>query len=84
MLSGKDYSQMSLEELVAEEKKMSGLKTTTAVFVGFLFGIALFAATHKGFFLTVILIVAGFSIGGKHAQNLKSIRAEISRRENAH
>lgn len=81
MLSSKDYAAMTLEELVSEEKKMKSQKTTTGVFIGVLLGIAVYAATHKGFILPVILLIFSFLIGSRASQNLKSIQAEISRRD---
>jgi hypothetical protein len=83
MLSSKDYSKMTLEELVSEEKKMNSGKITTAVFIGVLIGIAIYSATHKGFVLPVILLIFSFLIGYRNSQNLKSIQAEISRRNTA-
>lgn len=84
MLSNKDYSNMTLEELVSTEQKMASQKITTAVFVGFLVGIAVYAAaTNKGFILTVILLVAAFWFGSRYTQNLKAIQVEIARRNNA-
>ena len=80
MLSSNDYSKMTLEELVSEEKKMKSQKTTTAVIIGVGIGIAVYAATHKGFVLPVILLIFSFLIGYRYSQNLKSIQAEISRR----
>lgn len=80
MLSSKDYSKITLEELVSEEKKMKSRKNTTAVFIGVMIGIAIYAATHKSFVLPVILLIASFLIGSRESQNLKSIQAEISRR----
>ncbi|WP_342085604.1 hypothetical protein [Dyadobacter sp. OTU695] len=83
MLSSKDYSKMTLEELVSEEKKVKSQKITTAVFMGLLIGIAVYAATHKGFFLTIILLLSSLLIGYRHSQSLKSIQSEISRRDTA-
>ncbi len=80
MPSNKDYSQVPLEELIQQEQKMQSRKTTTAVFVGVLLGIAVYAATHKGFVLALVLLVAAFWFGGRYAQDLKNIQAEISRR----
>ena len=81
MLSSKDYSKMTLEELVSEDKKMKSQKTTTAVFIGVLIGIAVYSATHKGFVLPVILLIFSFVIGNRDSQNRKSIQAEKSRRD---
>ena len=80
MLSNKDYSTMTLEELVSAEKKMQSEKTTTAVIIGLLIGIALYSATHKGFILTVILIVLAYLVGSRHTKSLKDLQAEIERR----
>ncbi len=81
MLSSIDYSKMTLGELVSEEKKMKSQKTTTAVFIGVVIGIAVYSATHKGFVLPVILLIFSFLIGYRNSQNLKGIQAEISRRD---
>jgi len=80
MLSRKDYSQMTLEELVSEEQKIKSQNTTTAIFIGVILGIAVYAATHKGFILTIILLISALLIGRRHSENMKRIQAEISRR----
>ncbi|WP_461075204.1 hypothetical protein [Spirosoma flavus] len=71
---------MTLEELVAEEKRLKSQKITVAVFVGLVVGTAVYAATHKGFILTVLLLVFSFQIGSRYSNNLKGIQSEISRR----
>jgi len=80
MLSRKDYSQMTLEELVSEEQKIKSQNTTTAIFIGVILGIAVYAATHNGFILTIILLISALLIGRRHSENMKRIQAEISRR----
>ncbi len=73
---------MTLEELVSEEKKMNSQKITTALFVGLLVGIAVWSATHKGgFYLTTGLLIFALFIGSRYSKTLKSIQAEISRRD---
>ncbi|WP_223834341.1 hypothetical protein [Spirosoma profusum] len=74
---------MTLDELVSEEKKLKSQKVTIAVFIGFLVGVAVYAATHKGFVLPVILLISSFLIGSRYSQSLKGIQAEISRRNTA-
>ncbi|MBL7825445.1 MAG: hypothetical protein JNJ57_02365 [Saprospiraceae bacterium] len=81
MLTNKDYSKMTLDELVSKEAKMKSLKTTTYVFVGVLFGIAIFAATRGKFILTVALLGAAMVFGGRYTKELQDLRAEIDRRE---
>lgn len=82
LLGNKDYSKMTLEELVSEEKKMKSQKIPTALFVGFAVGIAIWSATHKGgFFLTVGLLIFALIIGSRYSKNLKGIQTEISRRD---
>jgi uncharacterized membrane protein YbjE (DUF340 family) len=81
MLSNKDYSQMQLDELVLEEKKLKSQRAIIAVFTGIIIGIAVWTATHKaGFYLTVVLLMFSFLIGSRHSKNLKGIQAEIIRR----
>ena len=73
---------MKLDELVSKEKKLKSQKTITAVFIGVVIGIAVWAATHKGgFYLTVILLIFPLLIGSRYLKNLKGIQAEIGRRD---
>ena len=80
MLSINDYSKMTLEELVSEEKKVKSQKNTTAFLIGIVVAIAIYSATHGGLFLPIILLILAFQIGSTHSQNLKNVEAEISRR----
>jgi hypothetical protein len=80
MLDNKDYSKMTLEELLSEEKKKKSQKIPTAVYIGVLIGIAVYSATHKGFLLPIILLIFAFLIGNRNSKNMKGIQAEISRR----
>jgi hypothetical protein len=82
MFSSKDYAGMTLEELVAENKKMKSGAIATAFVIGMVVGLAVWVATHKGgFIFTIGLLGMGFFIGNKHSQNKKILQAEISRRE---
>ncbi len=72
---------MSTEELASEEKRMKSKKIITVVCIGFIVGIAIYAATHKkGFFLTIVLLAFAALIGSRSAQNIKNLQAEINRR----
>jgi uncharacterized membrane protein YbjE (DUF340 family) len=84
MQSNNDYSNMTLEELVSEEKKMNSGKITTALLIGFIVGVAVWSATHKGIVLPIILLIFAYQIGNKNAQTLKDIQAEISSRNTVH
>lgn len=81
MFIRKSYSEMTLDELVSEEKKMTAQKIQLALFVGILVGFAIWSATHKGgFMVTSILLIGALLAGSVYAKNLKSVQAEISRR----
>lgn len=81
MFSSKDYAKMTLDELVSEEKRLKSQKIITAVFIGFVIGIAVWSATHRGGpFLTFGLLILPLLIGSRYSKNLKGIKAEISRR----
>ena len=80
MFSNKDYSKMTLEELVSEQKIMKSRKTMTAILIGVLVGIAVWTATHKSFNFPVILLLFSFLIGYRNSLDLERIQAEISRR----
>ncbi len=71
---------MTQEELLSEEKKMKSQKIMTAVFIGFIVGIAVFAATTKGFLLTIVLLGSAFMIGRNHTRSAKNLQEEINRR----
>lgn len=79
--NNKDYTTMTLEELVSEEKKMSGQKTTVAVLVGAGVGVAVYAATHGKFILPILLMLFALRMGAKHGGNLKRIQEEINNRK---
>ncbi|QKZ14923.1 hypothetical protein [Spirosoma sp. KUDC1026] len=82
MLSNKDYSQMTLNELVSEEKKMNSQKTPFALFIGGLVGVAVWSTTHQGgFIMTILLLISAVLSGNVYSRNLKSVQAEISRRD---
>lgn len=83
MLDTKDCTKMTLEELLAEEKKMKSQRIMTAVFIGFLIGIAVYSAVNRGFILPVILLIIAFLLGRRHSQTLNTIQTEIKRRNNA-
>lgn len=73
---------MTQEELVSEEKKIQSQKIPYAVFIGLVVGIGVWSATHKGgFFLTFGLLGFALLLGSNYSKNLKSIQAEISRRD---
>ena len=81
MFSDKDYASMTLDELTSEEKKVRSQKIPMAMFIGFLVGIAIWSATHKGnIFLTFGLLIFAPLIGSRYSKNLKAIQAEISHR----
>lgn len=81
MFSSEDYSNMTLDQLVSEEKKLNSQKIPIALLAGFIVGLAVWSATHKGgFVLTVILLIFPFLIGSKYSITQKAIQAEIRRR----
>lgn len=59
-----DYSTITLVELRAAEKKQKSYRIPSALFLGFLVGIAVFAAV-KGKFFLVIIVLAGVIILAK-------------------
>ena len=82
MFSGADYASTTHEELVLAEKKMQSQKIPTALLVGFMVGIAMWSATHKGgFILTVGLLAVALWVGSGYSKKLTAIQAEISRRD---
>lgn len=56
MLQDKDYTQLTLEALLAEQKKMKQKQTFSAVIIGFLVGIIVYGLVTSGFHLLFLLI----------------------------
>jgi uncharacterized membrane protein YbjE (DUF340 family) len=82
MLDTKDYTKMTLGELLEEEKKMKSQRIMTAVFIGFLIGIAVYSAVNKGFILPVILLIIAFLLGRRNSQAMKDLQTQINLRKN--
>ena len=80
MINNQDYTNLTREELLAEQQKINGQKTLTSVLVGFFVGVAVWNATHKGGFLTFLLLFAAFFVGKTYNDKVKGIQAEIDRR----
>lgn len=79
----KDYSKFTLEELLAEEKKIKKREILTAVLIGFAVGIMTYGIVRKGFGAIYVFIPLGlifaFSRSSKNSkQKLKEIQAEIN------
>lgn len=71
---------MTLEELLSEEKKMNSMKIPTALLMGFLVGVAVWSASHKGGFLTFILLGFALFFGARRSKMTKELQEEIKRR----
>lgn len=81
MFSTKDYTTVTLDELVSEEKKLKSQKIPTALIMGFLVGIAIWSTTHEGsaaFTFGLLLFVP--LIGSRYQRKLKGIQTEINSR----
>jgi hypothetical protein len=88
MTKEKDYAQLTLEELIAEEKKIKRQDITGSVFVGFLVGVMLFGLIMNGFGLLYtaipLLIIAAVAKNGQSIKaRLKEVREEIDGRGGA-
>ncbi|MBL8002799.1 MAG: hypothetical protein JNL05_12650 [Flavobacteriales bacterium] len=85
MEANKDYTRMSLEELVAEEKKARKEQTLTAVMMGFMLGVLAFGVATQGFRLVMVvfpiaLFYVFFRSGKKTGERLAAIRAELGKK----
>lgn len=77
----KDYSKMTLDELVSEEKRLKSQRIITALVIGSFVGVAIWSATHNGsFILTIGLLGFALLIGSRHSKSLKGVQAEIDSR----
>ncbi|MBK8338994.1 MAG: FUSC family protein [Flavobacteriales bacterium] len=59
MPANKDYAEMTVDELLVEEKKTRKERITAAVFIGFLIGVMVYGLATKGFGLLFTAISLG-------------------------
>ena len=82
-----DYAKMTVQELIAEEKKIKRMGITSTVAVGILIGIMVYGVARNGFgFLYIVIPLVLIVAVAKNSQSLKGkltlIRAEISSKSN--
>ena len=85
MLNKKDYSKLTLEELLKEEKKIKKQDTFSSALIGFLFGVMVYGTVKDGFgFIHIvfpILLISGIYKNSQNLKdNLKQIQTEITER----
>jgi len=83
MPDNKDYSKLTLEELLIEEKKIKKNETIAAVIIGFLVGVMVYGVAKNGIgflyiFIPLILIIGIFKNSQKLKHSRKQIQAEIN------
>ena len=83
MLENKDYAELTLEELLIEEKKLKKKEIISAVLIGVAIGILVYGVVKKGFgflhiFLPSALIYIFYRDSEKNKQNLRQVRTEIN------
>jgi len=88
MTDQKDYAQLTLEALRAEEQKLNRQNLTGNVFIGCLAGVMIYGLVKNGFGLLYtaipLLIIAAVAKNGQSIQaKLKAVRAEIAGRDGA-
>lgn len=83
MLEHKDYAELTLEELLIEEKKIKKRETLSAVLIGVAIGILVYGVVINGFgflhiFLPSVLSYKFYRDSEKNKQNLRQVRTEIN------
>lgn len=74
-------SELSDQELEVELKKRKNERIFFGLFIGFLVGIAIWSATHKGGFWTFFILAFVFYIAKKNWGNFDEITNEINSRK---
>lgn len=82
MSDKKDYSKLTLEELLIEERKIKNKEITSAVIIGFLMAPMIYGVAKNGIgyvyiIIPLILILGIYKNSQKLKRNLKQIQAEI-------
>jgi F0F1-type ATP synthase assembly protein I len=83
MPDNKDYSKLTLEELLTEEKKIKKSELISAVLIGFLIGVMVYGVAKSGFgflYLAIpLLLIAGVYKNSQiQKHRLKKIQTEIN------
>jgi hypothetical protein len=86
MLENKDYSNLSLDKLLAEQKKIKKSEIYVAAMIGFLLGVLIYGIVKKGFGIVhisipVVLIIIIARGSKNYKQNLKQIQTEIKNKD---
>ena len=86
MAEEKDYSILTMEELLTEEKKIKKSETLTAFLIGFIFAVLVYGIAKKGIgFLHIALPLFLGSAVLKNSQNqkqkLKLVQAKINSKQ---
>jgi len=82
-MDNKDYTNLSLEELLAEEQKIKKNETLSRFLIGFLVGIMIFGTVSKGFgvlhiLLPLVLISAIYKNSQNQKKNLTEVQSAIN------
>ncbi len=83
-----DYSQLALEELLTEEKKIKKNEIYSALIIGICLGIIVFGLVKNGFGFLYIFLSSGiiylvYRNSQSQKQNLKQIQTEIANKNKA-
>ena len=86
MFDKKDYSKLTLEELLAEGKKIKQGELLSGGFIGFLIGVMIYGLVKNGFgflYLAIpLLLIAGIYKNSQvQKENLKQIQEEINNKK---
>jgi uncharacterized ion transporter superfamily protein YfcC len=78
MTDNKDYSKLTLEELLLEEKKMKQNEKLSAAIVGFSIGVMVYGVVKNGFGFLYIFIPLALIVGiHRNSKNVKQQLAQI-------
>jgi hypothetical protein len=78
MLDNKDYDKMTVEELLAAQKKIKQRQTASAVIIGFSIGVMTYGLVKNGFgFLYVFIPLLLVGIIYRESKNLQQSLIEI-------
>lgn len=92
METSKDYTSMSVEELMIEEKKARKEQLLVAVLIGFMVGVLAFAVVFTvigkelrlvSILLPSVMVYAFYRMAVRTNQRMAAIRAELGRKRGA-
>ncbi|MEL7220800.1 MAG: hypothetical protein AAGJ93_05735 [Bacteroidota bacterium] len=82
----KKYQELTLEELITEEKKIKKRETISRFLIGFLIGVLIFGIVKKGIgflhiFLPLVIMAGIYKDSQRTKEQMRQVQTEIAKKQ---